>query len=108
VLGGKALKQRTGPGELRHHAGRAVVVMNPLYGPASGGESGNCPIFLSGSGLARSAAMRGGLGGLLLHGGARERVFCAAHSCRPLIVAGGSKELRGMDRRGGGPFGGGV
>jgi hypothetical protein len=27
--------------------------MNPLYGPASGGESGNCPIFLPGSGLAR-------------------------------------------------------
>ena len=26
VLGGKALKQRTGPGELRHHAGRAVAV----------------------------------------------------------------------------------
>ena len=40
--------------------------------------------------------------------GAHERVFCAAHSRRPLIVIGGSKELRGMDRRGGGPFGGGV
>jgi hypothetical protein len=39
---------------------------------------------------------------------AHERVFCAAHSCRPLIVIGGSNELRGMDRRGGGPFGGGV
>jgi hypothetical protein len=26
-------------------------------------------------------------------------VFCAAHSCRSLIVTGGSKELRGMDRR---------
>ena len=28
--------------------------MNPLYGPASGGESGNCPIFLPGSGFARA------------------------------------------------------
>jgi hypothetical protein len=31
-------------------------------------------------------------------------VFCAAHNCRPLIVIGGSKELRGMDRQGGGPL----
>jgi len=52
--------------------------------------------------------MHAGHGGLLLPGGAHERVFCAPHSCRPLIVIGGSKELRGMDRRGGGPFGGGV
>ena len=27
--------------------------MDPFYGSASGGESGNCPIFLSGSGFAR-------------------------------------------------------
>ena len=52
--------------------------------------------------------MHAGHGGLLLPpGGAHERLFCAAHSCRPLIVIGGSKELRGMDRPGW-AFGGGV
>jgi hypothetical protein len=32
-----------------------TVVINPLYGPAADGGSGNCPIFLSGSGRAHCA-----------------------------------------------------
>jgi hypothetical protein len=48
--------------------------------------------------LADPPNMYAGHGGLLLPGGAHERVFCAAHCCRPLIVIGGSKELGGMAR----------